>query len=107
LESWNFINHGDPQGRIAVNRRLEQAPGAHLVFVRYWPEHRFEEWIHNAADIDAARIVWAADLGPGENEKLRTDYPARTPWLLEPDAAPPRLVPYQVPAKGSPFLPVQ
>jgi hypothetical protein len=65
------------------------------VLVRYWPQHRFQEWIQNAADIDRARVVWALDRGPAENETLRHYYPDRTVWLLEPDAHPPKLAPYQ------------
>jgi hypothetical protein len=94
-QTWDAINHDDPEGRIAVNDDLAKAPGQQLVFVRYWPQHRFEEWVHNAADIDGARVVWARDLGPAENEKLRRYYPNRTAWLLEPDDRPPKLVPYQ------------
>ena len=94
-DEWDFVNHGDPDGRIAVNDRLAQAPGKQLVFVRYWPRHMFAEWIHNAADVDQSRVVWSQDLGPIDNEKLRRYYPDRTVWLLEPDARPPRLAPYQ------------
>jgi hypothetical protein len=94
FETWDAINHGDPQGRIAVNRQLEAAPGRQLVFVRYGPQHQFQEWVHNAADIDGSRVVWARDLGPEENQKLLRYYPDRTAWLLEPDAHPPRLQPY-------------
>ena len=95
-ETWDFVNHGDPDGRIAVNRRLAHAPGRQLVFVRYAPRHMFAEWIHNAAEIDSSRVVLAQDLGPVENEKLRSYYRDRTAWLLEPDAQPPKLEPYQV-----------
>jgi hypothetical protein len=94
FETWAAINHGDPQGRIAIRRQLDAAPGRQLVFVRYWPRHQFEEWVHNAADIDNARIVWARDLGPEEDQKLLQYYPDRTAWLLEPDAHPPRLQSY-------------
>jgi len=94
-ENWNFVNHGDPLGRIAVRDRLAHAPGKQLVFVRYWPRHGFEEWIQNAADIDHAAVVWAIDRGAAENQKLRRYYPDRTAWLLEPDAHPPNLAPYQ------------
>ncbi|MGP0071590.1 MAG: hypothetical protein ACLPWF_06610 [Bryobacteraceae bacterium] len=94
FETWDAINHGDPQGRIAIRRQLDAAPGQQLVFVRYWPQHRFEEWVHNAADIDRARMVWARDLGTEENQKLLRYYPNRAAWLLEPDARPPRLQPY-------------
>lgn len=93
-ETWDAINQGDPEGRIAVNARLEQTPGQHLVFVRYWPRHTFSEWVHNAADIDSSRVIWARDRGTDENERLRRYYPARTSWMLEPDARPPRLTPY-------------
>jgi hypothetical protein len=94
-ETWNTINHGNPERRILVNRQLARLPGKLLVFVRYWPGHIFQdEWVYNAADIDGARVVWARDLGPEENEKLRRYYPGRSAWLLEPDARPPRLTPY-------------
>jgi hypothetical protein len=36
-------------------------------------------------------VVWARDLGPGENERLRHYYADRTAWRLEPDARPVRL----------------
>jgi hypothetical protein len=94
FETWDAINHGDPQGRIAIRRQLDAAPGRQLVFVRYGPQHQFQEWVHNAADIDGARIVWARDLGTNENQKLLRYYPDRTVWLLEPDAHPPLLQPY-------------
>lgn len=105
-ESWNYINYGDPEGRIALHDRLTQTPGKQLVFVHYAPNHRFREWIHNAADIDASRIVWAHDLGPTENTKLLHYYPHRTAWLLQPDADPPELTRYNAappPATTSPF----
>ena len=94
-ETWDAINHDDPEGRMAINEQLKATPGKHLVFVRYYPPHEFREWVHNGADIDAARIVWARDLGPHENEKLRRYYSDRTVWLLEPDFRPARLTPYR------------
>jgi hypothetical protein len=94
-ESWDEVNHGDPDGRIGVNRQLAQAPGKQLVFVRYWPKHQVTEWVYNGADIDRQKAVFARDLGAMENEKLLSYYPDRKAWLLEPDARPPRLSPYQ------------
>src|SRR5579884_2880834 len=94
-EPADYINSGDPQGRLAVERQLEAAPGRQLVFVRYAPRHMFQEWIWNLADIDGERIVRALDLGAQENAKLQHYFTNRTAWLLEPDANPPRLTPYR------------
>jgi hypothetical protein len=93
-ESRDDLNTGDPEGRIAIKSRLADAAGKQLVFVRYFPQHGAVEWIHNAADIDRARVVWALDLGPDEDAQLRRYYPDRSAWLLEADARPPRLLPY-------------
>lgn len=91
-ESWDFINRGDPDGRIGVMKQLSQTPGDQLVFVRYGSFHALNEWITNRADIDRSRVVWALDLGVEENQSLRNYYPDRTAWLVEPDSLPPRLV---------------
>jgi hypothetical protein len=64
------------------------------VIVRLGPTHLLREWIHNEADIDRSRVVWALDLGPEEDAKLIAYYRGRTVWLAEPDAKPPRLEPY-------------
>lgn len=95
-EAWNGINHDNPERRIRVSQQLEKTPGQLLVFVRYAPQHIFqEEWVYNEAAIDDARIVWARDRGPTENEELRRYYPRRAAWLLDPDVQPPKLGPYQ------------
>jgi len=91
-ETWDAINHAATGQRSSVGQELARAPGKQLVFVRYWPQHIFQdEWVWNAADIDNSRVVWARDLGPDEDPKLMALYPDRTVWLLEPDARPPRL----------------
>ena len=96
-ETWNYVNPPDPEQRRSLNSELEKMPGQQLVFVRYSPVHRFDEWIHNDAEIDRAKVVWAADLGEGENQKLFHYFPHRTVWLLEPDKVPRRLQPYPKP----------
>jgi hypothetical protein len=95
-ETWDEVNHGDPDGRIGVNMQLAQVPGKQLVFVRYWPKHTVTEWVYNGANIDSQTVVFARDRGASENEQLRSYYPDRKAWLLEPDARPPRLSPYEV-----------
>ncbi len=87
----DYINYGDAENRIAIASRLAAESGTQLVFVRYSAAHTVREWVHNAADIDHARIVWALDLGPDEDRQLRAHYPGRKAWLLEADTQPPRL----------------
>jgi hypothetical protein len=95
-ETWDVINHANPERRIEVYQQLAKIPGNLLVFVRYSPQHIFQdEWVYNEAAIDQARIVWARDLGTTENEKLQHYYPDRAVWLLEPDARPPKLSRYE------------
>lgn len=88
-ETWDSINHKNPERRIEVNRQLAEMPGQLLVFVRYSPRHIFQdEWVYNEASPDDARIIWARDLGVVENAKLVAIYPNRTALLLEPDVRP-------------------
>jgi hypothetical protein len=95
-ETWDGLNHQNPARRIFVRGELPVARGKFVVFVRYSSRHIFQdEWVYNAADIDAARIVWARDLGAEENAKLRAYYPDRTALLLEPDSPTPELTPYE------------
>ena len=91
-ETWDSIDHGNPERRIAMARQLESVPGHILIFVRYGPQHLFqEEWVWNAADIEKARVVWARDLGPEEDRKLVDRLPGRTALVLEPDERPMKL----------------
>jgi hypothetical protein len=100
-ETWDGLNHQNPARRIFVAQQLARIPGKLLIFVRYLPQHLFqEEWVYNEANIDAARIVWARDLGWKENEKLLRYYPDRTPLLFEPDQRPPKLTEYR-PEEGA------
>jgi hypothetical protein len=93
-ETWDNINHTNPERRIFVNRQLARIPGRLLVLVRYSPQHLFQdEWVYNAADVANARVIWARDLGTDKDRQLLQDYPGRTVLLLEPDARPPRISP--------------
>lgn len=89
-ETWDAINHEDePKKRTAVRDELAAIPGKLLVFVRYSPKHVYQdEWVWNEADIDAARIVFARDLGNDEDEKLIRYYGGkRRVLVLEPDGS--------------------
>ena len=53
-----------------------------------------EEWVYNPANIDAAPVIWALDLGQTENEELRRYYAGRSFWRVKP-AESTSLSPYQ------------
>ena len=93
---WTSINHTNPERRREIAQDLTKIEGRLLIFVRYAPNHPFqEEWVYNAADIDSQRVVWARDLGDQENQKLLAYYNnERTPVLFEPDARPLELKPW-------------
>src|ERR1700746_3441582 len=60
--------------RVRIVERLSTIPGAHLVIVRYGPDHNVDrDWIYNAPDIDRARIVWARDMGKEQKQELLRD----------------------------------
>ena len=79
---------------------LKRRDGEHLVIVRYGPAHdpgRQLDWVYNAADIPAAKVIWARDMGEDENARLIDHYRHRRVWLVEPDRLPVRLEPYRLP----------
>ena len=98
LASWCSLGPTNLE-RAAVLAQLERLPGRHLAIVRYGPHHPIDlhEWVYNEADIDAAKVIWARDMGAAENEELINYFRDRHIWLIEPDDVPPRLLPYSVP----------
>ena len=67
-------------------------PENQLVLVRYGKDHiPDDEYVYNAADIDAAKVVWARDMGESDNRELLLYYKGRHVWLFEPDESPPKL----------------
>jgi hypothetical protein len=90
--------------RTSVSRTLENLPGQQLVLVHYSTDHIPEhDWVYNAADVDAAKIVWAWDMDKQKNQELLEYFKNRRVWLLEPDQSPPRLSPYQDQLATSPL----
>ena len=86
--------------RAVIIRELRRQPGYQLVLVRYQPTYGVNhdvdhEWIYNEADIDAAKIVWARDMGEAQNQELLRYFHDRKVWLLEGDQIAPRLEPFR------------
>jgi hypothetical protein len=91
LAPWFTVTPGNLD-RAAIERRLEGQPGPQLVLVRYDDTHHVdEEWVHNAADIDGSKVVWARDAGPEDNARLLRHFSLRRAWLVEADEKPPLL----------------
>jgi hypothetical protein len=92
--SWSSTPSGI-EYRAMIETQLNATPGNHLVVVRYSPRHdALNEWVYNKADIDNAKAVWAREI-PGVSLQPLLDYfGTRRVWLVEPDSASPRLIPY-------------
>jgi hypothetical protein len=94
-ETVNGPRRGWNLSRAQIAGQLQATPKKHLVIVRYAPDHDVaHEWVYNAAEIDAAKIVWAREI-PGRDLKPLLDYyHDRRIWLLDVDTLPPQLAPY-------------
>ena len=79
------MNAQNAQKENIEQELLKKQPGQHVIFVSYegLPSPH-EEWIYNPANIDAAPVIWALDLGQTENEKLRNYYAGRSCWRFRP-----------------------
>lgn len=94
-ETWDSINHATMDRGAPITQQIASLPGRQVVFVRHSRGHNLQdEWVHNDADIDAARTVWARDLGPSENLKLQHYYSDRSVWIFDPEDNSPKLAPY-------------
>jgi hypothetical protein len=92
--TWYYTRPGNVE-RARILARLESQPGRHLAIVRYHPGHNsFEEWVYNAASIDAAPVVWARELDDASNRELTRYFDTRHIWLVDADATPATLSPY-------------
>ena len=92
---------GDPS-RAAIQKKLENTPGKHLVVVRYEQDHNVhDEWVFNGAEIDTAKVLWARELTAQQNEKLFAYFKDRQIWLATPDTDNTSLQPYSPPDDSS------
>jgi len=81
---------GAPERSVSLGELGER----HLVFVGYGPRRDIHiGWIWNRADVDAAAVVWARDLGPERNARLRRAMPGRLCWRLRNPSGERELVP--------------
>ena len=73
-----------PSRYAALESKLEQIPGDHLVFVRYPEDHNFHmEMTGNKANIDQSKIVWANELSEADNRNLVDHFRGRQVWVWD------------------------
>jgi hypothetical protein len=90
LPEWHKPRRAWASARADAVRRFRTDGGRHLVIVRYGEDHSVhEEWVYNDADIDAAPVVWAREMGPEGRSRLLDYFKDRTVWLLEEDGSGP------------------
>jgi hypothetical protein len=82
--------------RASILRQLQQRPGLQLVIVRYGPHpDPTLDWVYNEANIDAAKVVWARDMGKDDNQELLTYFKDRRVWQVNGDTLPSHLESYE------------
>ena len=76
-----------PNARKQVAEQLEDKPGKHLVLVSYDLERHYpgNELVHNGAEFNAERILWARSKGAEADLELCRDYSDRTFWNITTD----------------------
>ena len=92
---WEHPYFPQRDARAAILSKLDAMPGKHVVFVHYMSNHSpHEEWVYNAADIDASKVVWANGMTRQEDAELREYYHDRQAWIIEPDTDPTGFLPF-------------
>jgi hypothetical protein len=94
VPDWCWQTASNP-ARAAILTKLRKDAGGQLVIVHYTADHDpANEWVYNRADLGSAKVIWARDMGPRENEILIRYFKHRRVWLLCVDDQSPKLLPY-------------
>jgi hypothetical protein len=74
-------------GRKAVIQQLQEKPGRHLVLVSYELDHHYpaSELVHNGAEFDSQRILWARSKGTEKDANLCQAFGDRDFWAVTTD----------------------
>jgi hypothetical protein len=80
-------NRGWALQRAAIEAKLQQLPGKHLVLVKYGPDHNVnQEWVYNGADLTNGKVLWARGERDEWNHRLQSETgAARYVWHLDVD----------------------
>ena len=68
--------------------------------LRSGPDDAYD-WVHNEAEIDGSRIVWARDMGAAKNQELIDYFKGRRVWMVDPAGEQPKLTEYPAQAHAA------
>ena len=76
-----------PDTRKLVTQQLDRERGKHLVLVSYDLERHYpgDELVHNGANFNSEKILWARSKGADDDRDLCPAYPDRIFWKLTTD----------------------
>jgi hypothetical protein len=82
--------------RAGIEAKLEALPGKQLVIVHdSGTRDPLDQWVYNAADIDASKVVWAREMDATNNRDLMHYYADRHVWWINMDTEPATVSPYE------------
>ena len=98
-----------PDTRTLVARQLEMLPGKHLVLVTYDLDRHYpgDELVHNWADFNSQKILWARSKGAGNDSDLCSAYSDRTFWSVSTDDIHYSLTPFELCNSPTPAPPLR
>ena len=87
-----------PDNREHILEQLRDKPGKQLVLVSYDLDNHYpgEELVHNWAELDAQKVLWARSKGSGNDADLCRIYPDRQFWWAVASNAGYSLAPYDL-----------
>jgi hypothetical protein len=95
LSYWEHAAETQRDARASIEDWLSSRPKKQLVIVHYSSKHSpDQEWVYNGADIDRSKVVWAREMDPKSDAQLVRYFSDREVWLLNADAKPARVQPY-------------
>jgi hypothetical protein len=95
LAYWEHGAEAHRDARAYLQTWLSRRPKKQLVIVHYSASHSpDQEWVYNAADIDASKVVWAREMDPKSDAELIDYFKDREVWLLNADSKPQHVVAY-------------
>jgi len=76
-----------PDQRKEITEELRTRPGKHLVLISYDLDRHYpgNELVHNGADFNSERILWARSKGSASDLELCQAYPDRNFWTVTTD----------------------